>query len=77
MDEQRQKSTLEILKGNDLVYVVVDEPQGFKSSVPPVVACTAPLAVIRFQGHNDATWEKRGISPAERFKYLYREDELK
>ncbi|MDQ3796112.1 MAG: DUF72 domain-containing protein, partial [Pseudomonadota bacterium] len=44
MDEDRQKSTLEILKGNDLAYVVVDEPQGFKSSVPQVIACTAPLA---------------------------------
>jgi uncharacterized protein YecE (DUF72 family) len=77
MDAERQKSTLEILKRNDLAYVVVDEPQGFKSSVPPVVACTAPLAVIRFHGRNAATWEKRGISPAERFKYLYSEDELK
>lgn len=77
MDEDRQKSTLEILKGNDLAYVVVDEPQGFKSSVPQVIACTTPLAVIRFHGHNAATWEARGISPAERFKYLYSEDELK
>jgi uncharacterized protein YecE (DUF72 family) len=77
MDAERQKSILEILKRNDLAYVVVDEPQGFKSSVPPVVACTAPLAVIRFHGRNAATWEKRGISPAERFKYLYSEDELK
>ncbi len=51
--------------------------QGFKSSVPQVIACTAPLAVIRFHGHNAATWEARGISPAERFKYLYSEDELK
>lgn len=77
MDTDRQKSTLEILSRHDLAYVVVDEPQGFGSSVPPVVACTAPLAVVRFHGHNDAAWEKRGISPAERFKYLYREDELK
>ena len=58
-------------------YAVVDEPQGFKSSVPQVIACTVPLAVIRFHGHNTATWEARGISPAERFKYLYSEDELK
>jgi uncharacterized protein YecE (DUF72 family) len=77
MDAERQKSTLEILKRNHLANVVVDEPQGFKSSVPPVVACTAPLAVIRFHGQNAATWGKRGISPADRFKYFYREDELK
>ncbi len=77
MDEDRQKSTLEILKRRGLSYVVVDEPQGFKSSAPPVVACTAPLAIVRFHGQNDLTWEKRGISPAERFKYLYSEEELK
>jgi uncharacterized protein YecE (DUF72 family) len=77
MDADRQKSTLEILERRGLSYVVVDEPQGFKSSVPPVIACTAPLAVLRFHGHNDENWVKRGISVTERFKYLYSEDELK
>ncbi|MGH8501473.1 MAG: DUF72 domain-containing protein [Gammaproteobacteria bacterium] len=77
MDEERQQSTLEILERKALAYVVVDEPQGFKSSVPPVLACTAPLAVVRFHGRNAQTWEKRGISVTERFKYLYSEDELK
>lgn len=77
MDEDRQKSTFEILRRRGLTYVVVDEPQGFKSSVPPVAACTAALAVVRFHGRNAATWEKKGISAAERFKYLYREDELR
>ncbi len=59
-------------------YVVVDEPQGFKTSVPPVVAATSPdLAMIRFHGHNAENWEKRGLSAAERFRYLYSEDELR
>jgi uncharacterized protein YecE (DUF72 family) len=77
MDEDRQKSTFEILRRRGLTYVIVDEPQGFKSSVPPVVACTATLAVVRFHGHNATTWEKKGISAAERFEYLYTEDELR
>jgi len=77
MDEDRQKSTFEILRRRGLTYVVVDEPQVFKSSVPAVAACTATLAVVRFHGRNATTWEKKGISAAERFKYLYREDELR
>ena len=61
-----------------MAYVVVDEPQGFKSSIPPVVACTSPeLAFIRFHGRNAETWEKPGLSAAERFRYLYSEDELR
>ena len=55
----------------------VDEPQGFPSSVPPVVAATSDdLALVRFHGHNDANWNRKGISAAERFRYLYDEDEL-
>jgi hypothetical protein len=38
MDEDCQRSTLEILERAGLNYVAVDEPQGFKSSTPPAVA---------------------------------------
>ena len=55
---------------------MVDEPQGFKSSVPPVTAVTADLALVRFHGRNAETWEAKGITPAERFRYLYTRDEL-
>jgi uncharacterized protein YecE (DUF72 family) len=56
---------------------MVDEPQGFKSSVPPEVVVTSPeLAVVRFHGRNAATWEAKNITPAERFRYLYGRDEL-
>jgi len=61
----------------DFTYVVVDEPQGFPSSVPPVVAATAPLAMVRFHGRNRDTWEKKGISTAEKFRYLYEPAELR
>ena len=69
--------TLAFLEKLGLAYVVVDEPQGFRSSTPPVVALTGPLAVIRFHGHNAQTYEKPNISAAERFRYLYTEEELK
>ena len=56
---------------------MVDEPQGFKSSVPPVTAVTSSdLALVRFHGRNAETWEAKGIAPAERFRYLYSRDEL-
>ncbi len=78
MKEGKQERTLDTLRDIGATYVVVDEPQGFKTSVPPVVAATSPdLAMIRFHGHNADNWEKRGISAAERFKYLYDEDELR
>jgi uncharacterized protein YecE (DUF72 family) len=76
-DEPSIERTIALLAELGLTYVVVDEPQGFKTSVPPIVAATSPtLSMIRFHGHNADTWEKRGISAAERFRYLYSEEEL-
>jgi uncharacterized protein YecE (DUF72 family) len=69
--------TMGLLRDNDMSYVVVDEPQGFASSVPPVVGVTSPrLAVVRMHGHRAETWEKRGTPVVERFRYLYGEREL-
>lgn len=77
MKEERRERVLKFLKDHGFTYVVVDEPQGFPSSVPPVVAVTAPLEMVRFHGRNGETWEKSGISTAEKFRYLYQESELK
>lgn len=76
LDEENMSDTLEFLERHSLAYVCVDEPQGFKSSVPPVVAVTAPVAEVRFHGRNAETWEKRGITAAERFRYDYPDEEL-
>ena len=76
-NEKNAERTLRFLTDNKIPYVVVDEPQGFKSSVPPVAAVTSPeLAVFRFHGRRADTWEKPNIPPNERFRYLYDEDEL-
>jgi uncharacterized protein YecE (DUF72 family) len=69
--------TLRFLEDNRLPLVMVDEPQGFKSSVPPVVAVTSPeLAIVRFHGRRRDLWERPNVVPSERFRYLYDEDEL-
>ncbi len=76
-NEKNAERTVRFLQDNRLPYVAVDEPQGFKSSVPPVVITTNDeLAVFRFHGRNTESWEKKNITPAERFRYLYDEDEL-
>ena len=76
-NEKNVDRTLRFLEDNQLPFVMVDEPQGFKSSVPPLTAVTSPdLAVMRFHGRNAATWEAKNITPAERFRYLYDRSEL-
>ena len=77
LNENNKEQTLSFLKDNNLPFVCVDEPQGFKSSVPPVVAATSDIGLVRFHGRNREMWEKKGISVAERFNYLYSEDELR
>ncbi|GAI07895.1 unnamed protein product, partial [marine sediment metagenome] len=64
------EGTLSFLRNNNLPFVCVDEPQGFKSSVPPVVAATSDIGLVRFHGRNREMWEKKGASVAERFNYL-------
>ena len=39
-------------------------------------AVTSPLAYVRFHGRNAGTWNKRGGGAAERFDYLYSQEEL-
>jgi len=69
--------TLQFLEDHGIPFVMVDEPQGLKSSVPPVVAVTAPrLAVVRFHGRRTDMWERPGVSTAEKFRYLYDTKEL-
>jgi len=76
-NEKNVDRTLRFLGDNKIPFVMVDEPQGFKSSVPELIAVTSPdLAVMRFHGRNADNWEKKNITPAERFRYLYDREEL-
>jgi uncharacterized protein YecE (DUF72 family) len=76
-NEKNADRTMRFLTDNRIPFVIVDEPQGFKSSVPPVVAVTSPeLAVVRFHGRRKETWEAPNIPVVERFRYLYDREEL-
>ncbi len=74
LSEENRDETLDFLTSYAVPYVCVDMPQGFVSSVPPVLQATADLAVVRFHGHNDDGWESGDIY--RRFGYLYSEAEL-
>jgi uncharacterized protein YecE (DUF72 family) len=75
--ESNRERTLDLLRGQRIPLVCVDEPQGLTSSVPPVTEATAETGLVRFHGRNTATWERKGATVAERFDYLYSEDELR
>ena len=77
LSEKNQAGTFDFLRRNNLPFVCVDEPQDFKSSVPAVAEATSDIGLVRFQGRNSEMWQKKGISPYERFNYLYTEEELK
>jgi uncharacterized protein YecE (DUF72 family) len=73
-DGDNRAETLEFLRKHRLPFVCVDMPQGYRSSIPPVLEPTAELAVVRFHGHSEK-WTSKNIY--ERFGYLYSERELK
>ena len=73
---QGLEETTGFLRERGLIYVAVDEPQGFPSSVPPVVDVTGPGAYLRFHGRNAAMWEAKVADPSERFDWWYTDAEL-
>jgi uncharacterized protein YecE (DUF72 family) len=78
LDEENRADSLAFLERIGASYVVVDAPRSetARNLVPTIVATTSPLAYVRFHGRNLGTWNKRGGSAAERFDYLYSDDEL-
>ncbi|MEV1157283.1 DUF72 domain-containing protein [Micromonospora chokoriensis] len=72
-DGDNADETLTFLREHQLPYVCVDMPQGHRSSLPPVLAATADLAVMRFHGHSDK-WTSKDIH--EKFGYHYSKREL-
>jgi uncharacterized protein YecE (DUF72 family) len=79
LDEEHRDETLSFLEELVATHVIVDAPriEGAKNLVPTVLALTSPTAYIRFHGRNASTWNKRGGGAAERFDYLYSDDELR
>jgi uncharacterized protein YecE (DUF72 family) len=76
-NEKNAERSLRFLTDNAIPFVMVDAPQGMRSSVPPLVAVTNPdLAIVRFHGRRVETWEAQNIPTVERFRYLYDRSEL-
>jgi len=77
-NEKNHERTLAFLTDNSIPLVLVDGPQGLRSSIPPLAAVTSSeLAIVRFHGRRVETWEATGIPVVERFRYLYSEEELR
>jgi uncharacterized protein YecE (DUF72 family) len=77
-EDKHRSAVLAFEREHSIAHVVVDEPQGFSSSIPAVWEVTSPvLAVFRLHGRNAQTWDKkRLVASSERFDYEYREEEL-
>ena len=74
-EERDRDRTLGMLEEHRLVFVCVDAPP--VSDLPRVLAVTNPdMFMVRFHGRSDATWKDTSGSAAERFRYLYSEEEL-
>jgi uncharacterized protein YecE (DUF72 family) len=77
LDDEHRDETLAFLERRGMSYVIVDAPRlEGRNVLPTVVATTSPTAYVRFHGRNAETWNKRVRSAAERFDYLYSEEEL-
>jgi uncharacterized protein YecE (DUF72 family) len=77
-EEDVRAELLRWLEEHGMAWVVVDAPKVDAPNVPrTLVAVTSPMAYVRLHGRNAATWNVRGGSAAERFDYLYSEDELR
>jgi uncharacterized protein YecE (DUF72 family) len=78
LDEENRDAVLSFLEERGLSLVVVDAPRLESPTVIPTVpALTTATAYVRMHGRNAETWNRRGRSAAERFDYLYGEDELR
>jgi uncharacterized protein YecE (DUF72 family) len=76
-EEEARSETLALLERIGATHVVVDAPKVDAKNVPPtVLAVTSPIAYVRMHGRNEKTWNVRGRSAAERFDYLYSDEEL-
>jgi uncharacterized protein YecE (DUF72 family) len=77
-DEDNRAETLSFLERLGYTNVVVDAPRSdARNLVPTVVALTSPIAYVRFHGRNAKSWNVRGGTAADRFDYLYPEEELR
>jgi uncharacterized protein YecE (DUF72 family) len=70
-----KERSLEFLRGHNISYVAIDAPwvKGWEGPV----AVTAAIAYFRFHGRNRTNWFKKDVETVERYRYLYKEEELR
>jgi uncharacterized protein YecE (DUF72 family) len=77
LEDENRAHVLSFLEELGASHVIVDAPKTeAKNLVPTVAALTHPIGYVRLHGRNAKTWNIRGRSAAERFDYLYSDDEL-
>lgn len=77
LDETHRDGTLTFLRTRNIANVVVDVPQGHRTSLPAVAEATSQkLAVVRFHGRNHETWDLKGAPPNLRYRYEYSDAEM-
>lgn len=74
--EARGERTLRFLTERELPLVCLDAPAAAAIPVAPFTA-TTDIAYVRLHGRNREAWFKRHTTAAERFKYIYSDDELR
>jgi uncharacterized protein YecE (DUF72 family) len=76
-EAERFAMLTELLEEADMTYCVVDEPQLGSGSMRSHIAVPSKnLGVLRMHGRNYKKWYVKGKTSAERFDYLYTEEEL-
>ncbi|MCX7571709.1 DUF72 domain-containing protein [Tumebacillus sp. DT12] len=77
-DDNVIERTVALLQREEIVNVIVDEPQLGEASIPRIVEVTDPrLAILRLHGRNEDTWYIKDAKHAgERFRYKYSREEL-
>ena len=77
LETAERVDTLAFLERHGLAYVSVDTPETRAANVSPrLAAATSRVAYVRFHGRNVDTWNIRGGSAADRFDWLYSDDDL-
>jgi uncharacterized protein YecE (DUF72 family) len=72
----RTARTLDLLRRADLTLVCTDAPRAPSIPTPPYVTTNA-TGYVRLHGRNRSAWFRRGATAAQRFQYLYADDELR
>ncbi|MDQ6628718.1 MAG: DUF72 domain-containing protein [Pseudomonadota bacterium] len=77
-DDAHLSATLAFERELNIVHTVIDAPQGFHNSVPPIWESThMQYSLVRLHGRNHETWNIKGATVAsERFNYDYPDPEL-